>query len=375
MSDRKCVICDKTFNYPNQLRRHQNSIACLNINQINSLIPVKEYNCNNCTFVTRYKHSYVRHSNICKGNNIEKPTSLTTVILKLQQQIAALVTQQLQQQPVQPAQPVIIPSQNSIVQGDLNQNTIQNNIQNNTNTTNTTNTTIINLINPFGHESLSNISLEKLPSIFINIDQITEKLCNIMYENPENKNYFKVNITRSDITVFTHDLKLKSIQEERFIKDFFINIVFNYFIRIIHEYKNKLSIEDFSSYMKQAIVYEKIARNIDIDDPHDKVHIEIIKGYINDFSRDKEVHAKIKDTISLITKEEPIRTSLLQKIDEMNIPTIMDEYNTTNTTLTIEDVESERNLCHYRTLISLELLKEQNPSKHIDILKLHAKNH
>ena len=49
--------------------------------------------------------------------------------------------------------------------------------------------------------------------------------------------------------------------------------------------------------MKQAIVYEKIARNIDMDDEEDKVHLEVIKNYINDFSRNKEIQSKIKETI------------------------------------------------------------------------------
>jgi hypothetical protein len=371
MADRTCLFCNKVFSYPNQLKRHQTSISCLNTTQMESLQSIIEYNCDNCNFITRYKHSYVRHSSICKINTTKKPfTSLTNIIENLQQQIALLVKQQESKE----LQVVNPSSQNAMLNGDNNKNTIvngdikgdvQNNtIQNNTIQNSNNNNTIINLINPFGYESLSNISLDKLPSIFINIDSITEKLCNVMYENAENKNFFKLNITRPDVSVFTHDLKLKSIQEERFIKDYFINIIFNYFIRIIHEYKNKLSIEDFSSYMKKAIVYEKIARNIDLEDPHDQTHIEIIKGYIHDFSRDKEVQLKIKDTIILITKEEHVRHCLLQKIDEQNIPTILDEYNTKDTTLTIEDKESNRNLYHYKKEFCLELLKAQNPGKH-----------
>ena len=66
----------------------------------------------------------------------------------------------------------------------------------------------------------------------------------------------------------------------------------------------------------------------------------------------------------MITKEEHVRYCLLQKIDEQNIPTILDEYNTKDATLTIEDKESNRNLYHYKKEFGLELLKEQNPSKH-----------
>jgi hypothetical protein len=363
MTDRTCNICGKKYKYPNLLKRHMATLSCY-VSTINEIIEPshniikEEIKCSKCIFTTIHRASYSRHKKKCIGNTIkESDNTLTSIIVELKDQIAYLVSQHQPQQQPQP-QPQIKNTNITKVSGNITGNTIiQGDMIHNT---------IINLTNPFGYESLSNISLEKLPSIFINIDEITERLCDIIYENPENKNYFKVNITRPDITVFTYDLKLKSIQEGRFIKDFFINIVFNYFIRIIHEYKNKLSIEDFSSYMRQAIVYEKIARNIDIDDPNDHVHIDIIKSYINDFSRNKEVQAKIKDTISLITKEGIIKHNLLRKIDELKIPNILNEYKIKNTNLTLEDKKTSRNLNYYKKKLSAELLKEQNPGKTFD---------
>lgn len=376
MADRTCALCGKVFKYPAFLKRHHNSVMC-HIEEVKAIKlkdDAKQYECPKCNFKSLYMPNFSRHKKTCKGvgakpepQNEEEHVSITSVILKLQQQLALLVTQQqLQQQNPVPSQNTMVQgdlNQNTMVQGDLNQNTVHGDLNQNTQNNTIQNNTIVNLVNPFGYESISNISLDKLPSIFINVDQITEKLCDVMYANPVNKNFFKVNIKLPNVTMLTYDLKLKSMQEDRFIKDFFINIVFNYFIRIIHEYKNKLSIEDFSSYMKKAIIYEKIARNIDMDDPHDKIHIEIIKGYINDFSRDKEIQAKIKDTLALITKEEHVRDSLFLKLDEQNIPTILQEYSVKDHSLTYDERAASRNLYHYKKEFGIELLRDQNPDK------------
>ena len=119
--------------------------------------------------------------------------------------------------------------------------------------------------------------------------------------------------------------------------------------------------------MKQAIIYEKIAKNIDADyyvnNPEDTVHIEIIKGYIHDFSRNKDVQLKIKETVALLTDNEDTKIQLLQKLDSQQIPEILDEYKSKNTQLSIEDKESNRNLYHFKKYLELELLKEHNPGK------------
>jgi uncharacterized membrane-anchored protein len=117
--------------------------------------------------------------------------------------------------------------------------------------------------------------------------------------------------------------------------------------------------------MKQAIVYEKIARNIDMDDEEDKVHLEVIKNYINDFSRNKEIQSKIKETISLITEDETAKHILLQKIDNYNIRQAINEYKVKDATITIEDKEINRNLHYYKKQLEFALLREQNPGKFI----------
>jgi hypothetical protein len=383
MSDRTCTICGQVYKYPNQLKRHNNTISCYVSSPIiqEPVIeenPAKQYNCKLCEFTTIHRSSYSRHKKTCskKNQNLvevvvpELPItpSITKVMEDLRQQIINLTNivtnQQLQ---LQQQQSMVIHTdmiQHNTIQGDVIQgDKIQGDvikgdvIQNNT----------YFLTNPFGNESISHISIDKLPTIFNNVDAITEKLCFIMYENPENMNYFKVNITRPEVSILSTDLKVKSVQEDRFIRDFFINIIFKYFIRILNEYKNQLSIEDFSTYMKNAIIYEKTAKNIDEDyylnNPDDKMHIEIIKNYINDFSRNKDVQERIKDTISLITHEQDAKTSLLKKIDKQHITKVLTEYSTKDKTLSIEEREDERNLYHYKSKLQLSLLKEYNPGK------------
>ena len=383
MADRTCMTCGKEFTFPNKLRRHQTSMSCYTIipkvepvvEEAPAIEEIKEqpvFACTSCNYTTNLKFNFNRHVKTCKAK--PKKQSITKVMEDLRQQIVNLTNivtnQQLQQQQSMVIHTDMIQHntiQGDVVQGDKIQgDKIQGDvikgdvIQNNT----------YFLTNPFGNESISHISIDKLPTIFNNVDAITEKLCCIMYENPENMNYFKVNITRPEVSILSTDLKVKSVQEDRFIRDFFINIIFKYFIRIINEYKNQLSIEDFSTYMKNAIIYEKTAKNIDEDyylnNPDDKMHIEIIKNYINDFSRNKDVQERIKDTISLITQEQDAKINLLRKIDKQQITKVLTEYSTKDKTLSIEERDDTRNLYHYKNKLQLALLKEHNPGKLFD---------
>lgn len=70
LADRTCTICGVVYKYPNQLKRHNNTISCyvsppIIREPVIEENPPKQYNCKLCEFTTIHRSSYSRHKKSC----------------------------------------------------------------------------------------------------------------------------------------------------------------------------------------------------------------------------------------------------------------------------------------------------------------------
>lgn len=101
MADRACQFCGKVFNYPNQLRKHNKTLACyVEEKPVDLQNDLKQYECSKCNFKSLHISSLSRHKKTCKGlgviqdMKIEETIFLNSAITKLQQQLDTLIALQ-----------------------------------------------------------------------------------------------------------------------------------------------------------------------------------------------------------------------------------------------------------------------------------------
>ena len=219
MTDRTCPKCQKIFDFPSVLRKHvQNSFHCLmpdeDIDKYisdNKKIPITyvEYKCSKCERTFGYKHTYMRHiettkcgkSQIVEGqeNGINLPNKITDKKLK---QIINDRANQLATR---------------IINNDENHHNINHNEQivNNTLNINNTNSnnTIIQHIYPLGFERLPSIPPDRMKRLLTLGDRGVIDIVKLVCEQDENKNFYKLNMNKSNISYLSPEYKIDVCQE------------------------------------------------------------------------------------------------------------------------------------------------------------------
>ena len=196
MSDRTCTNCKHVFKYPSILKKHlQTSIHCLKSDEdISNLFNNSNNTCNICNKNFIRKDNYNRHINSCTNN---------LVILT---------------KPIKPKK------------HNRNINT-QININNTNNTNNTNNVTInnnlvvIQHIYPFGFEKLPNISKEEMKKLLLSGDKGVIEIIKLVYEQDENKNFYKINLKNNNISYLNDKYKLDICQENEMKDTLFKNCI------------------------------------------------------------------------------------------------------------------------------------------------------
>ena len=222
--------CKKIFTYPSHLRIHlQNSYHCNktieNIDiYIEEIIKNRKNNIENiienmqCLFCNKTyanKFTLTRHLNTSKCN--KEQYERNKQIELLQKQIDELKEQKtqpqilLQQQPQQP-QPQPQPQQ---IINQIEQQTI-NNINNNLTINNIT---IIQHINPSGYETLpTNISKQEMLRLLKLGDEGVIDIVKLVCEQDENKNFYKLNMNKNNISYLNNNYKIDICQDKE-LKD------------------------------------------------------------------------------------------------------------------------------------------------------------
>ena len=215
MATKVCPKCNVDFKYISLLKRHlENSVRCkANDNYINNTINNINTNsnvdnnlfvCSDCNKYFKFKTSIYRHKSISKCAKNK----------------ANLINQSSSSLPTS-STPPITQSQTNI-NNNTNTNS-HNNTTNNTiiNNTNNSNNTIIQHINPFGFEDVRTIPISEMKTILNSGTEAGLHIIKAIYNKIENKNFYKPNISRSEVACLNEDLKLTIYKSREFADAFF----------------------------------------------------------------------------------------------------------------------------------------------------------
>ena len=271
MSNKICPSCKTEFKFKSYLIRHINkNVYCSSkINDINKLISdineIKKCNfsCSKCNSNFTQKSSLKTHleKSKCSKTEIQIPNKINNTLNNL-----------------------------------TNNNTI-NNINNISNNTIINNNTIIQLINPFGFEDVRTIPISEMKTILTSGTEAGIKIIKTIYNKIENKNFYKPNISRSEIAFLNIDLKLTIYKSREFCDALFDRCI-TFLHHMLYLCKNEYSrnnikyiydnIEHIETTMRTEI-YDKKLQNI--------IETEFINNNINNKDRIKKFIKEIKDNV------------------------------------------------------------------------------
>ena len=214
MSDRTCPTCNYKFAFPSRLKNHlQIATHCKKTNEeidlffsnitntdiniaTNNNIIYKCLKCNN-TYINKY--TLKKHQTISKCANTNQPNTSSN-----------------SQPPPTPQQPTTLPLTTANINNLINNTTNNNNNINITNNLTNNNLTINNIIQhiyPFGFEKLPNISKEEMKKLLLSGDKGVVEIIKLVYEQEENKNFYKINMKNNNISYLNDKYKLGICQE------------------------------------------------------------------------------------------------------------------------------------------------------------------
>jgi len=193
-------------------------------------------------------------------------------------------------------------------------NTTNNNTTNNTIINN--NNTIIQHINPFGFEDVRTIPISEMKAILNSGTEAGIHIIKAIYNKIENKNFYKPNISRSEIACLNEDLKLTIYKNKEFADAFFDRCI-TLLHHMLYLCKNEFTatsikcIYDNIEYIETTMrteIYDKKLQNI-IESEFRNNNLDTkdrIKNFIKKIKEESEIKdnslLQIKNTLEL--KEE-----------------------------------------------------------------------
>jgi len=330
MEDRTCPKCNLFCHYPSKLKLHfEKSYHCKKSTEdINdyflSLKNNIDIKCIDCNKSFSRKDSYNRHKrlNTCKlqqshlGNNFLE--SLTPDQLK---QIAKIINKK-------PTKTNIsnIANTDNITMNTINSNNVTNNTINNN--------TIIQHINPFGFEDVRTIPISEMKTILNSGTEAGFHIIKSIYNKIENKNFYKPNISRSEVACLNEDLKLTIYNSKEFADAFFDRCI-ALLHHILYLCKNEFTsvsikciydnIEYIETSMRTEIYEKKLQSIIETEfrnnniDTKDRIKNFIKKIKEESVSKDNSL-LLIKNTVAL---EEDKNNEYITSISNTEINTLL----------------------------------------------------
>jgi hypothetical protein len=275
MSVHSCLSCKTNFNYNSLLKRHlERSARCklINNNSNNTCkdannIEIKLYVCDDCNYKFKHKTSLYRHrrNSKCSRNRLI--------------------------------------NSNNTYSNNLHSNNTTNNLTNSHNTTNnnitnnniTNNNITIQHIYPFGFEDVRTIPISEMKKILTSGIDAGIEIIKTIYNKIENKNFYKPNISKTDIACLNKDFNL-TIYKSREFADALFDRCIAFLHHMLYLCKNEYTkhnikyiydnIEHIETVMRTEI-YDKKLKNI--------IETEVINNNIDNKDRIKKFIKQVKD--------------------------------------------------------------------------------
>ena len=271
----KCIKCNKSFDNNKSLNRHHKETKCGKSQQIHQQEASNQVNNqvnNNVTTII---------SSLSPELQAELQTEINKIILQQQAELTKTILQQITNNI-----PILNPITNPIINNNTtNNNTTNNNDNNHHNTQHTDNSNTLNQntlnqnitinnhithIMPFGYERLPNIPQSRMKQLLTLGDEGVIEIVKLVCEQDENKNFYKLNMNKSNISYLNKEYKVNICQEselkEKLLKQCVVltyqmfvacsPILSNYEIEYINS-----NLQNISKKMKEEI-YDNGLRNI-----------------------------------------------------------------------------------------------------------------
>jgi len=273
-----CPSCNKTFQFASRLKIHlENTIHCKKtpeeITTFFLQFKKKEgtFKCIVCNNNFSNKGNLKRHIKVSSCNSEYEKKEREKQIEILEKQINDLKNQPIinsniqsntqQNQPIQQNQPN---QQIQIINNNHNERIINNNLTINNNNT------IIQHIYPLGYEKIPNISQSEMIRLLELGDKGVIEIVKLVCEQDENKNFYKINLNKNNISYLSNQYKIDICQEAELKKTLLKHcVILTYQMLIICSpllssekiYEINSNLQNMSDKMKEEI-YENGLKNI-----------------------------------------------------------------------------------------------------------------
>jgi len=309
--DKTCPNCKKEFNFASRLKAHlETTIHCKKTPKEIEILFLQfkkkaDFKCNSCDSEFTKKQNLQRHINNsnCKIEYEKKVREKQIEIL--QKQIDDLKnTHQIVShvQPSQPPQPILqpvttqsIPLQPTTQQIQIinhNEKIINNNLTINNNT-------IVQHIYPLGYEKIPNISQNEMIRLLELGDEGVIEIVKLVCEQDENKNFYKINMNKNNISFLSNEYKIDVCQETELKKTLLKQcVILTYQMLIVCSpilssekiYSINSNLQNMSTRMKEEI-YENGLKNIIEYElrNNNKITKDKIKKYTKEINQNRDI--------------------------------------------------------------------------------------
>ena len=222
MADKTCPTCNNIFKYHSVLKTHLNSSSRCKLDNdkyeefiLNHKNPKKIIKCEICLKDFTRQSSKLRHqdNSQCGKIILEKTNLIQFQLTKeeldkiITERANQIIDNRIQQQQIQPIQQ---PTQQQINNDNNHHNTTNTNSNNNLIVNNNT---IVQHIYPLGFERLPDIPQSRMKRLLTLGDQGVIEIVKLVCEQDENKNFYKLNMNKSNISYLSKEYKVNVCQE------------------------------------------------------------------------------------------------------------------------------------------------------------------